>query len=214
MRDRWKLTYSEYAVQDRDSAKAIYSRKRSLQLLQARMDLNGSTGFDYGCAEGLFIDMLRKEGARVFGCDVSADLLRADDPDVWLGSVESLDRIPDNSLDFFADRHCLHTVLVREDERVVGMSHVRRVVKRGGFLLIVMANSLASPASKQLWNPLTFHSELRSSGFEEVEQDFYNMYWPRPLKFLPQTNNTILRTVPLAIKQRRCSAYISLSKKL
>ena len=222
MKARWKVTDAEY---DRMTRGDVIQTKYEIGvdlLADALGELSGTRGFDFGCGNGLFIQKLRARGARVEGCDVSSELVDADDPDAWVGDVHSLDRLQNENYDFFAV--IMVMALLSEDEEAALFKHAYRVLKPSGAMLILTGNALTNPPAKaeKLADPFTFTSYLTEKGFEEVRQEFYSCMdrrWKGALRRLVGgQNRKIFDRAEIArfsdaYKKRRCFNYFSLSRK-
>jgi SAM-dependent methyltransferase len=162
---RWKLNPESYAAYSRDAAKPMFSRQLCLALLARHVKLEGATGFDFGCGDALFIKLLRSSGARVKGCDATADVLPPNDPDLWVGTATSLSRLPSASLDFFTERNV--ALLLDDDERALLYREAHRTLKPNGLFL----------------TPDTRRKQLRYAGVEATQQPTHVSEGPRGLRF-------------------------------
>ena len=222
MRAQWKVTDAEY---DRMTREPIIQTKYDIgvDLLEdALRGLSGTRGFDFGCGNGLLMQKLRARGARVEGCDVSSELVDANDPEAWVGDVHSLDRLQNEIYDFLVV--IMVVALLSEEEKEALFAHARRVLKPEGLLLILNGNALANSPAKaaKLADPYTFANYLAAKGFSEVRQEFYSCMdrrWKGALRrIVGKPNRKIFDRAEIArfsddYKKRRCFNYFSVSRK-
>lgn len=108
--------------------------------------------FDFGCGEGVFIALFAQQGVYVTGCDIEKKMIDAAhvrlknndvDEQFWklqVGGVESFQTIPDSSQDGVIAFNVL--AYLTKEEEVEFYSQVKRVVRKGGFLLASHSNRL------------------------------------------------------------------------
>ena len=110
-----------------------YARGRSMRIL------------DSGCGAGVIMEELLRRGHRVYGIDISPDMLREtaetlkefqlDDTALRVGSVEGLD-FPDRSFDLSL---CIGVLQYLEDDELA-LKELARVTKPGGQVIISLPN--------------------------------------------------------------------------
>lgn len=211
----WKMDPKRYAEYNETSSKPEIARQIAVQLLADHIDLAGARGFDFGCGDDRFGQALASRGAVMSGCDINPDVLPKS-ASHWIGGVDSLDRIPVDSLDFFTERNV--AVLLSAEERQQLFRAAHRVLKHGGLLLTATGNALMTPARRNPKNPLTYKVELKALGFDEVAQAFHNTRLPPILRLFSSekwTNDAAWRAMlPRWWLLRRSTAYLSLSRKV
>ncbi len=180
--DGWAATYDEDVHQPTG---VLVGYEVSLYQAAAMIPLAaGSEVLDVGIGTGAFARLLAAGGARVWGVDVSAEMLarcRADHPSFALGMGSFL-QIPhaDRHFDALVSSFAFHEVPPAERPRACAES--ARVIRHGGricLLDIVFASSASlAEASEELheqWDPDEVYplvgemdAALRTAGFSQL----------------------------------------------
>ena len=111
---------------------------------------------DIGCGRGLFLNVMRNNGWNVTGVefDKETSLCASDAYDINVIPQESIDNLPDERFDVIT----LYHVLEHLDNPVAVIHTCRRLLRKGGLLVISVPNifSLQASVGKGVW----FHLDL------------------------------------------------------
>jgi SAM-dependent methyltransferase len=140
----------------------------------------GQHVLDLGCGAGYFVKMLREQGVEARGVDLDPLTMveaRAQNlPIIQADALNYLQELPDNSLDAIFNAHLVEHLEVEAVYSLIRAA--QRVLKPGGFLLIVTPNvrSLVSHLEmfwlhfdhKRFYHPRLLEFFMQECGFSQV----------------------------------------------
>lgn len=198
-----------------------YHRNRlaiALNLLKKHTELRGANVFDFGCGEGTFMRTLAAEGATVAGSDPSETLIDLAPEHAAVGSVETLEALPPNSIEILVVLNVLG--YVPQDQQARFWNAASAITKPGGFMLQGNANARVAAGKSYhfMADPRTFPQTLKFYGFEEIDRDFhrYRLFpWTRKRTGKRDVIEIAeLKRIPMFLKAMRSTGYYSISQRL
>lgn len=146
--------YDKKAAEYMDTQKKFYSDKEdgSRKNLYEMLDflLEGKKVLDVGCGFGKDLAYFKKKGAIIYGIDSSEEMIKLakeNNPDIDNISLQSFEKtdFADDFFDLVFSRYALHYA----DDIDKGYKEMHRILKSGGYMIILVSHPLLSFVAKK-----------------------------------------------------------------
>ena len=178
-----QIDYNAFLTSDYGGAKR---QSKYASVLKSFADLIPAEGplkvLDFGCGNGLFLDLAQRRGYEGWGVDLSPESIAhakvaLGHERLWCGDLDKITELQDEKFDLIT----LWSVLAHLPRPIETFEMIRSFLKPGGAFLVftVNANSMLLKARREEWNGFTrnhlaFFSEatarslFRKAGFRQV----------------------------------------------